>query len=921
MYPAYPSYTPGASNTGMINPQNRQTHAGFPYCYDLLDTNGAFTEVNTRYQGPSPAYDYYSTASTNPIYGGAGGSANLTTAAPGVLPAPSALQPYQTQIQAKLLIDPVDNAPGFVPLGLNYQITVTFVDTLQADGNSLGFTNATEAATCLSGTMGDSGYYNIGAMQHTFLRQTNSSGQYELNFVSQPVVVGGATGTDPTGQTFQFSGGRVTLTIQPVDQAGVAIGTAQTINLNFPAATFPTPLLAIQPPGINTYNDFAANSWANFPPQNIYDLTPSWMLTFDADPTTSVNPFAPLSTNPNFGTGSTSLYPAGWSRFICPSNNGNYNNSPAQYLFMPQWPLGVLPTDKVGYFKLTADTVRSLEAAYGDTRVIAALQNVPSSFFVPHKYYYDTTMRSAHSFRSNGKLMRSTFDAFSQGSTATLLTNALQLNPSAVNFYYYNYVWFGKPTTATQEIQNVVVGIPVGNGSEVGSNGVSSFAETTSMCDFNNSDPYWTSNTSWAALPKFSTIWANGGDFDNGPDHEGDGPFINKPDEGFDTNVTSTYNLYYPAYEEQNYQSYGTGLFPPNRQVSSPVLFGSLPVILDKSVTSLSNLTPSNAFFWRTLLFSPNPNSQTHPSVITQAPNLSAGTYTYTPNPPDFTSLDFFNMPVVEPYAISEPFSTAGRVNMNYQIAPFTYIKRDTAMRGVLRSTMMTAVPDSWIYYYKSSANGGTFGDNGGPFDKQSAATGYFNFRYPISPTQTLMQFDAKFANGDIFRSPSEISSIWLYPAMQATASAPTNPATPLVTYDSASQNIQNWWYSNPGNTADLTGQQCRKSLTGTNMRDRPYADIYPQLTTKSNSYTVHYRVQVLKKIPTTPANEWIENQDQIYSEYRGSSLIERYIDPNNTSIPDFATTYPTSIQGNATPQALDNYYYYHVLSVRKFSP
>jgi hypothetical protein len=31
-------------------------------------------------------------------------------------------------------------------------------------------------------------------------------------------------------------------------------------------------------------------------------------------------------------------------------------------------------------------------------------------------------------------------------------------------------------------------------------------------------------------------------------------------------------------------------------------------------------------------------------------------------------------MPVVEPYAISEPLSVAGRVNLNYQIVPFTNI-------------------------------------------------------------------------------------------------------------------------------------------------------------------------------------------------------------------------------------------------------
>ena len=99
-------------------------------------------------------------------------------------------------------------------------------------------------------------------------------------------------------------------------------------------------------------------------------------------------------------------------------------------------------------------------------------------------------------------------------------------------------------------------------------------------------------------------------------------------------------------------------------------------------------------------------------------------------------------------------------------------------------------------------------------------------------------------------------------------------------------------------------------------MRDRPYATLYPQLTTKSNSYTVHYRVQALKKVPGTPAAEWVSNADQVVSDYRGSSLVERYVDPANTTIPDFATTY-----ANNPTVALDNYYDFRVLGVRRFAP
>ncbi|MFZ4776760.1 MAG: hypothetical protein ACOYM3_15420 [Terrimicrobiaceae bacterium] len=89
------------------------------------------------------------------------------------------------------------------------------------------------------------------------------------------------------------------------------------------------------------------------------------------------------------------------------------------------------------------------------------------------------------------------------------------------------------------------------------------------------------------------------------------------------------------------------------------------------------------------------------------------------------------------------------------------------------------------------------------------------------------------------------------------------------------------------------------------------YALLYPLLTTKSNSYTVHFRAQVLKKIPGTDVAQWVENKDVLASEFRGSSLIERYIDPGDPNLPDFATT------PNAT---LDNYYKFRVVSTKKFT-
>ena len=49
-------------------------------------------------------------------------------------------------------------------------------------------------------------------------------------------------------------------------------------------------------------------------------------------------------------------------------------------------------------------------------------------------------------------------------------------------------------------------------------------------------------------------------------------------------------------------------------------------------------------------------------------------------------------MPVVEPYGISEPMATSGKINLNYQIAPFTYITRNTGIRALFKAVDITAL-------------------------------------------------------------------------------------------------------------------------------------------------------------------------------------------------------------------------------------
>ncbi len=104
--------------------------------------------------------------------------------------------------------------------------------------------------------------------------------------------------------------------------------------------------------------------------------------------------------------------------------------------------------------------------------------------------------------------------------------------------------------------------------------------------------------------------------------------------------------------------------------------------------------------------------------------------------------------------------------------------------------------------------------------------------------------------------------------------------------------------------------------LTGDNSRERPYTNLLGRLTTKSNTYTVHYRVQSLKSTSATPAGQWNESKDKITGEFRGSTTIERYINPNDAAIPDYGSS--------ATPTAdtpLGIFYKWRVLNTRKFAP
>lgn len=352
------------------------------------------------------------------------------------------------------------------------------------------------------------------------------------------------------------------------------------------------------------------------------------------------------------------------------------------------------------------------------------------------------------------------------------------------------------------------------------------------------------------------------GDWDTGVGDQKDGAYINKPDE-VDSN-TSNGRMPYLLGNINEFQPSYDLYFSPNRQMPSALMFGSIP-------TGVQQNHP-----WQTLLFHPRPEETTapfHPGFGTPKVPAPGSPFIL---PPDYLIADLFWMPVIEPYAISQPFSTAGKINMNYQIVPFTYIQRQTGLYAVMKATKFMALPLSDNATAKQ-------------LDPNTDNVGIRNpdRRRSIDMGKTLADFETKFKSNQIFKSATQICEMNFVP--------------PEV---GASSGMGAFWNNN--------------QLTGDNVREKPYVDIYPRLTTKSNTFTVHVRVQALKKAPGTPADQWVGSKDQVLGEYRGWSILERYIDLNDT-LPDFATKFVSNPQDSTLN--IDQYYKMRILSTKRFAP
>ena len=536
-----------------------------------------------------------------------------------------------------------------------------------------------------------------------------------------------------------------------------------------------------------------------------------------------------------------------------------------------------------------SDVIRTYVPAVGDYRLIAARRTVPASMWMRHPVWQqavaagqDREIRNIHSFTTHG----------AGGESGCVLPTAAMRDPQSP---FYNYV---------KNSPYLVKDVPYEDGR---------------IPDLPPSDD-------WAAV-------ANSyGDFDNGIANSRDGAYLNKPDEGnFHAAMISRYNTtkFYRSgyfYEPwRNSDDWRSGVYmTPNRMVSSPVMFGSLPTgVWPGGAVATNNALKKVGFTdgkpWQTLLFHPyaRVNGTLGQTVVQGHPGDN--------NPRDHYLLDLFFMPVVEPYAISEPLSVAGRLNLNYQIVPFTNITRATGMHALMKGEFMTTIPNPDVNNaknYQQAATSGMWSSSGDRFwDESNSTNGRKFWHRPIDVTKTLYQFEQKFrhtATGSnhaaaryrgLFRSPSQICEIHLIPDVRNQSSGEADLTNVRGINDTTSgtqlQTVMDQFWLN-------------HAPTGDNTRERPYSNLYNRVTTRGNTFRVHMRAQVIRTTRSTAVDTVDPVKTAVLSEYRGSSLVERYIDPTDasTKIPDYAaSTNPLSLP------PLETFYKFRTLESKRFSP
>ena len=437
-------------------------------------------------------------------------------------------------------------------------------------------------------------------------------------------------------------------------------------------------------------------------------------------------------------------------------------------------------------------------------------------------------------------------------------------------------------------------------------------------------------------------------DFDNGPGNLRDGAYINKADDGSlgamkfwhgggandKSGVRAGVYLIRNTYFSNSFlqlpstENYST----PNRIISSPGMFGSLPTGVFGSLYEYAdNAQRENAkrdgIPWRTLLFRADVDGHVG------APSWSKGEGDAKKTgvaPADHYFMDLFFMPIVEPYAITDSYATAGKINLNYQIVPFTYIRRATAVYAAMKGEMITA--------YSSGATDPRKGSLP-PSATNTAVYKTIKDTNPIPPVlwddsdgmrwqreinldETVKQLDERFAfisssaavgNVGLMLTASQLCELHLIPDLDgkpapAVGELPREPELTGLTQDTRLTAMRTYWKHN--------------DLTGDNTRERPYANLYQKFTTRSNTFRVYFTAQTLKKARSLEPNEVDTRKDTVTSEYRGSALFERYLDLSTSGAAVLsAYDYGAATNLTALSKSLESFYHYRIIELKQFAP
>ena len=325
----------------------------------------------------------------------------------------------------------------------------------------------------------------------------------------------------------------------------------------------------------------------------------------------------------------------------------------------------------------------------------------------------------------------------------------------------------------------------------------------------------------------------------------------------------------------------------PLSEISSAICFGALPTGVYGDGNSP---TPRP---WQTLLFCPNPAGRSTPA---NQPGQAAVDHPGFGSPPDHLWLEFFWTPVTQPWPMSTDFATEGKVNINHQLMPFTWVQRATALYGAFKGVRITAIPTAALDDQGDSAKGRS---DGSPLNA--------TFRYEVDEDKTVTGLNQRLDTGDVFRTASEICGQFLVPrritghTYDGSGFSPADPAS-LQAAD-----MSTWWNGAANDATDAF------EATGDNLRESPYAQLYPRLCTQSNVYCVHYRVQLLQQARGAKPNEWDDTRDHVQAERRGSCIIERRLASQTSPLPDPASS--------STARSLHEAQTFRILSQTPFGP